>query len=157
MYSLTIKLFRKIFDFSSYLCSYLIDVYQDCKKHIHAINVTIISFQYKNTISSNFAIWRSFLFSHVATLVYAVHVYEICICLGRGRRLFGSFPRKFWDEVVQVVQFCQVQIWIIHKRKRFCFLLLKLIFTLTLLSVSEWQCILILHSTSWVIYKREYM
>ena len=31
-------------------------------------------------------------------------VYEIRIMFGEGRRLFGSLPRKFGDEVVQIVQ-----------------------------------------------------
>ena len=43
--------------------------------HIHAINVTIILFSYKNTISSNFAIWRSVLFSHVMLCMYMKLVY----------------------------------------------------------------------------------
>ena len=52
-----------------------------------------LKLQYFYNISSDFAIWRSFLFSHVATLVYDVH--EICICLGRGGGSSGPSQEHF--------------------------------------------------------------
>ena len=83
------------------------------------------------------------LFSYVATLVYAV--YEIRICFGRGKRLFESCLRKFWDEMVQIVQICTNLDYPSEKT----FLLLKL-YLLTLfvcVIVTVHQFFGILHST----------
>ena len=127
MLNLTTKLFRKIFDFSS--------IY--CKKHIYAIKVTIILCSYKNKITL-ILLFRS-MFCFLSRGNFSLCCIWNTYMFGVGGGLFGSSPRKFWDEVVQIKTCVFVKQCIIHQRKLFSFL--KCWYFLTLSSVSEWECI----------------
>ena len=83
---------------------FLIDIYYDCKKHIHAIKVTIIYFHIEIRYPL-ILLYRSLLVSYVATLVYAVYNE-----MGGGRGSSGpsqeNFEMKWYKSCKSVQSIC---------------------------------------------------